>query len=66
MVTKVAIDDRLLDEAKRIGGHRTRKATVAEALREYIQRRKQMKIVELFGKVKFDPKYEYKEQRRRS
>ncbi len=53
-------------EARNIGGHRTKKATVTEALREYIQRRKQMKIVELFGTVKFDPKYDNKKQRRRS
>lgn len=66
MVTNVAIDDRLLEEARRIGGHRTKKAAVTEALREYILRRKQMKIVELFRTVKFDPKYDYKKQRRRS
>jgi Arc/MetJ family transcription regulator len=66
MVTNVAIDDRLLEEARRIGGHRTKRATVTEALREYIQRRKQMKIVELFETVEIDPKYDYKKQRRRS
>jgi len=66
MVTNVAIDDRLLEEARRIGGHPTKKATVTEALREYIQRRKQMRIVELFETVEFDPKYDYKKQRRRS
>jgi len=66
MVTNVAIDDRLLEEARRIGGHRTKKATVTEALREYIQRRKQMEILELFETVALDPKYDYKKQRRRS
>lgn len=65
MATNLAIDDRLLDEAQRIGGHRTKKATVTEALREYIQRRKQTKIVDLFDTVEFDPKYDYKKQRRR-
>jgi Arc/MetJ family transcription regulator len=64
--TNLAIDDRLLDEAQRIGGHRTKKATVTEALEEYIQRRKQARILELFGKVDFDPKYNYKKQRNRS
>lgn len=64
--TKLAIDDRLLEEAHRIGGHRTRKATVTEALKEYIQRRKQAKIVELFGTVEFDPGYNCKKQRSRS
>ena len=66
MVTVVAIDDRLLEEARRIGGHRTKKATVTEALREYVQRREQMKILELFETVAFDPKYDYKKRRRRS
>ena len=66
MATNLAIDDRLLDEALRIGGHRTKKDTVTEALEEYIQRRKQVRILGLFGKVDFDPKFDYKRQRRRS
>ena len=66
MATNLAIDDRLLEEAQRIGGQRTKKATVTEALQEYIQHRKQAKILELFGTVAFDPKYNYKKQRRKS
>jgi len=66
MPTNLAIDDRLLEEAQRIGGQRTKKATVTEALEEYIQRRKQVKILKLFGTVDFDPTYDYKKQRRRS
>jgi Arc/MetJ family transcription regulator len=66
MATNLAIDDRLLEEAQRIGGHRTKKATVTEALEEYIQRRKQARILELFGHVEFDPKYNYKKQRRKA
>lgn len=65
MPTNLAIDDDLLDEALRIGGHRTKKATVTEALKEYIERRKQMQIVDLFGQLDYDPAYDYKEQRRR-
>ena len=60
MPTNLAIDDRLLEEAQKVGGHRTKKATVTEALEEYIQHRKQAKILELFGTVEFDPKYDYK------
>lgn len=63
MPTNLAIDDRLLEEAQRIGGHRTKKATVTEALEEYIQRRRQSQILELFGTVQFDPKYDYRKQR---
>ncbi len=52
-------------EALKLGGHTTKKATVNEALAEYIQRRKQAKVIDLFGSIEFDPKYDYKKQRRR-
>ena len=65
MPTNLAIDDRLLEEAQRIGGQPTKKATVNQALLEYIQHRKQAKILKLFGTIEFDPKYDYKKQRRR-
>lgn len=66
MATNLAIDDSILEEALRVGGHRTKKDTVTEALEEYIQHRKQARILDLFGKMDFDPKYDYKRQRRRS
>jgi Arc/MetJ family transcription regulator len=66
MATNLAIDDHLLEEAQKVGGHRTKKATVTEALEEYIQRRKQPRILELFGTIQFDPSYDYKKQRRKS
>jgi hypothetical protein len=65
MATNLDIDDRLLNEALKIGGYRTKKDTVNEALREFIRYRKQVKVIELFGKIDFDPKYDYKKQRRR-
>lgn len=66
MPTNLAIDDRLLDEAVKVGGHRTKKATVTEALEEYIRRRKQSRVLKLFGKIEFDPAYNYKKQRQRA
>jgi hypothetical protein len=63
MPTHVTIDDELLEEAQRIGGHRTKKATVTEALEEYIRRRRQTGIIDLFGTVAFDPTYDYRKQR---
>jgi Bacterial antitoxin of type II TA system, VapB len=65
MATNLDIDDGLMKEALRIGGHRTKKDTVTEALQEYIRRRRQMDVIKLFGKIDFDPKYDYKKQRRR-
>jgi hypothetical protein len=66
MATNLAIDDELLTEAQQVGGHRTKKDTVNEALREYIQRRRQVKMVDVFGTIEFDSSYNYKKQRRRS
>jgi len=65
MPTNLAIDDKLLNKALRLGGHRTKKATVTEALVEYVQRRQQLGILELFGKIDYDPEYDYKKARRR-
>ncbi len=65
MPTNLAIDDRLLEEAQRIGGRRTKKDTVTEALQEYIARRKQARIADLFGTVAYDRTCDYKKQRGR-
>ena len=65
MPTNLAIDDRLIDEAKRIGRHKTKKEAVTAALREYIQHRKQLEFLKLAGTVDFDPDYDYKRERRR-
>ena len=65
MATNLAIDDKLLEHALKTGGEKTKKATVTQALREYIERREQAMIVELFGKIDIDPGYDYKKQRRR-
>ena len=65
MATNLAIDDGLLEEATRVGGLKTKKATVTQALSEYIQRRKQQQVLGLFGKIDVDPKYDHKAQRRR-
>jgi len=65
MATNLALDDRLLEEAVRIGGKTTKKAAVTEALEEYIARRKQARIADLFGTIDFDPDYDFKAQRTR-
>ena len=65
MPTNLAIDDKLLELAKTVGKHKTKKAVVTEALQEYIQRRKQSEITKLFGKVEYEKDYDYKKQRKR-
>lgn len=65
MATNLALDNHLLEEAVRIGGKPTKKAAVTEALEEYIARRKQARITDLFGTIDFDRAYDYKTQRKR-
>ncbi len=63
MATNLAIDNGLIDEAKTIGKHRTKKDAVTEALQEYIQRRKQAEIFKIFNTIEYDQDYDYKKQR---
>ncbi len=65
MPSNLAIDDKLLDQAKTVGGYRTKRETVNEALREFIQRRQRVELVKLFGKIEYDSRYDYKRERRR-
>jgi Arc/MetJ family transcription regulator len=63
--TNLAIDDRLLAEAQKLGHHRTKRQTVNAALDEYVQRRKQQHILTLFGTIEYDRAYDYKQERRK-
>ncbi|MGA9671861.1 MAG: type II toxin-antitoxin system VapB family antitoxin [Terracidiphilus sp.] len=63
MATNLAIDDSLIDEARRIGHHKTKKEAVTAALDEYIRRRKQLEILDHFGTIDFDAAYDYKKMR---
>jgi Arc/MetJ family transcription regulator len=65
VATNLAIDDRLIEQARKVGRHRTKKETVTAALTEYIQRRKQQEILSAFGTVDYEKDYDYKHERRR-
>ncbi|MGL5942011.1 MAG: type II toxin-antitoxin system VapB family antitoxin [Waterburya sp.] len=65
MATNLEIDNELIQEALKLGGHRTKRAVVEEALQEYVRRRKQLKIIELFGTIEYEDDYDYKQQRRK-
>ena len=58
MATNLDISSRLIEEARRIGKHRSKKDAVTEALKEYIRSRRQMRILELAGQIDFDPRYD--------
>jgi Arc/MetJ family transcription regulator len=63
MPTNLALDDALIDEARRVGNHKTKKEAVTAALNEYVRRRKQLEILDHFGTIDFDPDYDYKKMR---
>lgn len=65
MATNLGIDEELLAEALELGGLGTKKATVNEALRRYVQRLRQLQAIEKFGQFDWDPDYDYKKERRR-
>ncbi len=65
VATNLDLDDRLIERIRRTGGHKTKKEAVTVAMQEYARRLEQMKLVKWFGKVDFDPAYDYKAERRR-
>jgi len=65
MATNLDLNDALIEEARRSGGHKTKKEAVTAALDEYVQRRNQQKILSQFGTFYFDPKVDYKAQRKK-
>ena len=65
MATNLSIDPELLDKALEIGGEKTKKATVTKALREFIARREQKKLMDLFGTLEWNDDFDYKHERSR-
>jgi Arc/MetJ family transcription regulator len=64
MATNLAIDDRLIQEAQKLGRHRTKKEAVTAALDEYVRRRRQQEILALFGTIDYEKGFDYKKERR--
>ncbi len=65
MATNLALDDKLITKAQKLGHHKTKKEAVTAALKEYISLKKQLEILDLFGTIDFDKNFNYKKARRR-
>ena len=65
MATNLAIDPDLLDRALEVSGERTKKAAVTKALQEFIARREQRRLLDLFGSLEWEPTYDHKRGRSR-
>ena len=66
MATNLAISPDLLERALTLSGEKTKTAAVTLALREFIARREQRQLVELFDSLEWDPEFDYKAERSRS
>ena len=64
MATNIELNEPLLSKAMRLGGMKTKKEAVNQALAEYVQRREQLRVLEFFGKVDLDHEFDYKKQRK--
>jgi Arc/MetJ family transcription regulator len=65
MATNLSIDPDLIERALKVSGERTKKAAVTKALQEFIARRRQKHLLDLVGKLEWDPSFDYKAERRR-
>jgi hypothetical protein len=65
MATNLSLDPKLIEQAVKVGGERTKKAAVTRALEEYIARRKQKQFLDLMGKLEWDASFDYKAERSR-
>jgi len=65
MATNLSIDPDLIEKALEVSGEKTKKAAVTKALQEFIARRRQKRLLELFGKLEWDKTYDYKAERKR-
>ena len=63
MATNLSIDPELIEQALKVSGERTKKAAVTMALREFIARRRQKRLLNLMGKLEWDSSYDYKKER---
>ncbi len=63
MATNLTFDAQLLQEAIMIGGFKSKREAINQALREFIQRHKQRELIDLFGKFPADSDYDYKKAR---
>ena len=64
MPTNLAIDDKLLRRALKLGGQPSKRETVDEALREYVAKRLRQRAPAAFGTITFDARWDYKKSRR--
>ena len=65
MATNLDLDDKLIAKVVKLGEFKSKRDAVNSALAEYVRRHSQVAILDMFGKVDYDPDYDYKKLRSR-
>ena len=65
MPTNLKLDDKLIEQTVKLGQFKSKQEAVNTALEEYVHRRQRLRILELGGKIDFDPNWDYKRMRRK-
>jgi Arc/MetJ family transcription regulator len=56
MAAHLELDDKLIDKARRLGGHKTKREAVTRALEEYVCWLQHQEVMSEFGKLEYDTK----------
>jgi len=65
MATNLDLDPALIERVVELSGEPTKKSAVTRALREFIARREQRRLLELMGQLEWDESFDYKRERSR-
>jgi hypothetical protein len=63
MPTILKLDEKMVEEAVKLGNFKTKQEAMSVALAEFVQRRNRLRILELAGKIEFRPDWDYKKMR---
>jgi Arc/MetJ family transcription regulator len=66
LATNLQLDDKLIEKSVKLGKHKTKRAAVTQALKEYVEHLEQQNLLAMFGKVDYDPEYDYRKQRKKT
>jgi len=63
VATNVKLNEKMVEEAVRLGNFKTKQEALNVALSEFVERRNRLRILELAGKIDFRPDWDYKKMR---
>ena len=63
MRTNIVLDDKLVAEAFKYSSVKTKKELIHIALREFVDRKRRLNLIDLEGTIEFEKGYDYKKMR---